>query len=154
MYIYVNHAYIYNWIAPSCYLTTGAQNDCYNEVTAYTVLAYCYWVSFHDVYGCLCHAHYQYRPQLPNKGYRTHVTNHIGSISCHIIPLVIHSVGGGHTHTHTIKHTYIQTFADRSNSKKPGVWRPSCTWFKNVPKYLSYLSKMCLMHTLPHHLAS
>ena len=30
---------------------------CYSEVTAYTVLAYSYWASFHDTYGCLRHAH-------------------------------------------------------------------------------------------------
>ena len=35
-------------------------NDCYTEVTAYTVLDYSYWISFHDAYICLHHAHYQY----------------------------------------------------------------------------------------------
>ena len=42
---------------PPCYLTTAVLNGCYSEVTAYTVLAYSYWVSFHDSYGCLHHAH-------------------------------------------------------------------------------------------------
>ena len=42
---------------PLVYLTTAALNDCYSEVTAYTALAYSYWGSFHDAYGCLCHAH-------------------------------------------------------------------------------------------------
>ena len=37
----------------------------------------------------------------------------MGSISHHITPLVIDSLGGGHTR--------IQKFADRSNSKKPGA---------------------------------
>ena len=32
-------------------------NNCYSEVTAYTVLAYSYWASFHDAYECLRHAH-------------------------------------------------------------------------------------------------
>ena len=41
----------------------------------------------------------------------------MGSISHHITLLVIHSLGGGHTNTHT----RIQTFTDRSNSKKPGA---------------------------------
>ena len=45
----------------------------------------------------------------------------MGSISHHISPLVINSLGGGHTHTHTS----IQTFADRSNSKKPGALQPA-----------------------------
>ena len=39
-YIYVNHAYIYNWSALSCYLTIAVLNDCYSEVTAYSVLGY------------------------------------------------------------------------------------------------------------------
>ena len=38
----------------------------------------------------------------------------MGSISRHITPLVIHSLGGGHTHIN------IQTFMDRSSYKKPG----------------------------------
>ena len=32
-------------------LTTAVLNDCYSEVTTYTVLAYSYWASFHDAYG-------------------------------------------------------------------------------------------------------
>ena len=42
------------------------------------------------------------------------------SISHHIMPLVIDSLEGGHTH----KHTRTLTFTDRSNSKKPGAHRP------------------------------
>ena len=53
------------------------------------------------------------------KSHRTYLTNRLGSISHHITPLVINSLRGGHTNTHT------QTFADRSNSKKPGVCRPT-----------------------------
>ena len=52
----------------------------------------------------------------------------MGSISCHITPLVINSLGGRHTHTrkHTHTHTRIQTFKDRTNSKKPGAL--ACGW--------------------------
>ena len=32
-------------------LTIAVLNDCYSEVTAYAVLAYSYWDSFHDVYA-------------------------------------------------------------------------------------------------------
>ena len=32
-------------------------NDCYSEVTAYTMLAYSYWASLHDAYTCLHHIH-------------------------------------------------------------------------------------------------
>ena len=38
----------------------------------------------------------------------------MGSISHHITPLVINNLRGGHIHTHTL------TFADKSNTKKPG----------------------------------
>ena len=40
MYVYVNHAHLYNIGPPPCYLTTAVLNDCYSEVTAYTVRAY------------------------------------------------------------------------------------------------------------------
>ena len=46
----------------------------------------------------------------------------MGSISHHITPLVIDSLGADtHIHTHTHTHTHIQKFADRSNTKKPGA---------------------------------
>ena len=53
VYVYVNHAYLYNQSTPSCYLATSVLNDCYSEVTASTALVYSYWASFHDVYGFL-----------------------------------------------------------------------------------------------------
>ena len=48
----------------------------------------------------------------------------MGLISHHIMPPVVHSLAGRDTHTQTHTHTckdIIQTFADRSNSKKPGT---------------------------------
>ena len=123
MYFYVNHTHLDNCSVPSCYFTTAVLNDCYSEVMAYTALPYSYWASFYDAYICLRHAHYRYRLQLPYKSHRTYLTNRMGSISHHIMPLVTNSLEDGHTniHTHTRKHTCIQTSADRSNSKKPGV---------------------------------
>ena len=82
---------------------------------AYTALVCSYRDSFHDAYVCLRYAHYRYRPQLSYKSHKTNLTNHMRSISHHITPLVIKSLGGGHTNTHT--HTCIQTLVDRSNSK-------------------------------------
>ena len=41
----------------SCYLTTAVLNNCYSEVTAYAMLAYFYWASFYEEYGCLSHVH-------------------------------------------------------------------------------------------------
>ena len=73
---------------------------------AYTALAYSYWASFHNAYIRLCHAHYRYRLQLPYKSHRTYLTNRMGSISHHITPLVIDSLGGGHTNTHANTHAY------------------------------------------------
>ena len=29
-------------------------NDCYSEEMAYAALAYSYWASFYDAFGCLC----------------------------------------------------------------------------------------------------
>ena len=51
------------------------------------------------------------------KSHRTYLTNHNGSISRHVTPLVINSLGGRHTHTHT-------DIRRQSNSKKPGVHQP------------------------------
>ena len=85
VYIHVCYTHLYNWSALSCYSTTAAFNDCYSELKVYTVLAYSYWVSFHDAYHCQGHAHYRYRLQFPYNMYscRTYLTNLMGSISCH-----------------------------------------------------------------------
>jgi len=52
---------------------------------------------------------------------KTYSTNHKGSISHYIMPLVINSLGGG-GHTH-------KDFVDRSNFKKPGACRPKASAF-------------------------
>ena len=41
-YVYVNHTHLDNRSPPPYYLTTAVLNDCYSELTAYTVLAYFY----------------------------------------------------------------------------------------------------------------
>ena len=38
-------------------VATVANNDCYSELTAYTVLLYPHWVSFHSVYQYQGHIH-------------------------------------------------------------------------------------------------
>ena len=121
--VYVNHAYVYNLSAPSCYLTTAVLNYCHSEVTAYTALTYSYWASFHDAYECLHHTHYRYQPQLPYKSLGTYLTNHMGSISRHIMPLVIHSLGAD-TRTHTRKQTYTHTDIRGQTILKLGAHRP------------------------------
>jgi len=52
---------------------------------------------------------------------KTCLTNNKGSISHHITPLVINSLGGRQTDRQTDKHTHI---ADKSNFKKPVARRP------------------------------
>ena len=52
---------------------------------------------------CSCH-----------KSCRTYLANHMGLISCHIMPLVIYSLRAyahaqKHMHTHTYTHTHIHT---------------------------------------------
>ena len=61
------------------------------------------------------------------KTHRTYLTNHLGSMSHYIMPIIIHSLGAD-THTHI----NIQAFVDGSNYKKLGVCHCSRRiWFKN-----------------------
>ena len=60
---------------------------------------------------------------------RTCLANRMGSISCHITPLVINSLGGGHTHTNT--HTDVRTETILRNQASAGLW-PVRFWFKNT----------------------
>jgi len=50
---------------------------------------------------------------------KTCLTNHKGSISHHIMPLVINSLGGGHTHTHAYRHRRQKQFQE--TSRTPGL---------------------------------
>ena len=68
----------------------------------------------------------------------TCLTNHKSSISHHITPLVINSLGGGHTHTHT--HTHARTHASiltswtkaiSRNQSRAGL-RPTRAWFNKI----------------------
>ena len=48
----------------------------------------------------------------------------MGSISYHIMPLVINNLGADtHTHTYTHKHIY-RSLLYRNNFKKPGAYQP------------------------------
>ena len=94
----------------------------YSELMGYTALAYSYWLVFTtriDVkttptnftdYSCYVRAIELIYPSC-SQSHRTYLTNHMGSISHHIIPLVINSLGRGHTHTQTRIH--IQTSAPK-----------------------------------------
>ena len=54
--------------------------------------------------------------------------NHTRSISHHIMPLVIHGLGGGHTDRQT--HTYNRTEVILRNQARAGLWLAR-TWFKS-----------------------
>ena len=51
------------------------------------------------------------------------------SISCHIMPLVINNLGGGHTNTHKYTHTDIHTKTILRNQMLAGH-SPPHAWFK------------------------
>ena len=91
---------------------------------AYTAVAYPYWASFYDAYQRPRHAHYRYQLQLPYISYRTYLTNRMRSISQHITPLVINSLGGGHTHAYR----HSRTEAILRKQVRAGLW-PVRAWF-------------------------
>jgi len=64
---------------------------------------------------------------------KTCLTNHSGSISHHIMPLVINNLGGGHTHTHT---DIVEKVISRNQLH--ASLRPARNWFDK------FFSKNCL----------
>ena len=63
-----------------------------------------------------------------NNSCRTCLTNRMGSISHHIMPLGINSLRHRHTHTHTHTHACTNTHTNdshRINFEKPGMRRPA-----------------------------
>ena len=71
---------------------------------------------------------------MPCNSYRTCLINRLESISHHITPLVINSLGGGHTQTHT--HTDVHTETILRNHLR--------AWFKNnwIEHYHSWYSRV------------
>ena len=45
----------------------------------------------------------------------------MGSISHHIMPLVVHSLGGGHTHTHARKYAYRKQPSVSTTTLQEGI---------------------------------
>ena len=56
------------------------------------------------------------------------LTNHMGSKLCHIMPLVITSLGGRHTHTHC-----LQTRSISRNHARAGLWPVHAQFKKWLP---------------------
>ena len=121
-YVHVRHTHPYNWSS---------------ELMPYTVLANCYWVSAYETYVPIPRAtpfsNNDYICHVANSC-RTYLTNCMGSISCHITPLIINSLGGGHTQTHTHTqthaHTDVRTTTILRNQARAGLWLGH-PWFKN-----------------------
>ena len=65
-----------------------------------------------------------YRLDIANISRRTYLTNRMGSISHHITPLVINSLGGGHTGILSRTEAILrnQACAGRKNVKKANVY--------------------------------
>ena len=79
------------------------------------------------------------------KSHRICLTNHMGSISHHITPLVIHSLGGGHINTHTHTHTDVRTETILRNQahawfKKMAILMRSHGWFLQAQSHISVCS--------------
>jgi len=55
---------------------------------------------------------------------KSYLTNHKGSISHHTTPLVINSLGGGHTHIHTYSHHGQKQFQEASHAPAKGQHMP------------------------------
>ena len=100
----------------------------------YTVLAYSYWVSFHDAYR------YQVKATpINDTEYNCHIIAvelvqpiiwaSYHATSRHITPLVINSLERGHTHMQARIPT-IHTGSIVRNQARAGL-RPARTWFKN-----------------------
>ena len=81
--------------------------------------------------------------------YRTCLTNHMRSTSCHIMPLVINSLRHGHTHTQT----HISTICAGSTLRNQ-VCVPVCGW--RVPGLKSQRNKVeiCTYQHWPIYLAN
>ena len=62
----------------------------------------------------------------------TCLTNHKGSISHHITPLVINSLGGGHTHTHAYRHRGQKQFQETSRAPAFGRRAPGLKILKFI----------------------
>jgi len=78
----------------------------------------------------------------------TCLTNHKSSISHHITPLVINSLGGGHTHTHAYRHRGQKQFQETMRAptfgrRAPGlkIGKSNCkSWTELRNKFITNFS--------------
>jgi len=79
----------------------------------------------------------------------TCLTKNKGSISHHIMPLVINSFRGRHTHMQTYRHCGQKQFQETSHVPVFG----RCTWFKKLLVKFQSLLVFLLLHHSSHHFA-
>jgi len=93
-------------------------------------------------YNLNCHINERETP-------KTCLTNHKGSISHHIMPLVINSLGGGHIHTHTQAYSHCGQKQLQETSHAPAEgWRmPGLTsWCISLSKNQALVSVITLYY--------
>ena len=125
VYSHIYHTHLYNWIAHLC---TAVLNYCYSlsnslYSTSLLLLGWFLWRTSIQR-PCLLMI------QLPYKGYRTCLTNHMGYILHHIMPPIINSLGDGCTHVCACIHTDVCMKAIIRNQTCAGLWLVHA-WFKN-----------------------
>ena len=108
-------------------------DDCYSEVTAYTALAILLLGYF-----SMTHMDASFTPTNDtdyscHTKHRTYSTNQMVCISCHIMPLVINSLGGRHTYAY--RHSRTKEII--RNQAHVNLW-PARVWFK-------YNCKLCIV---------
>ena len=136
-YVHIRHTHLYHWSAPSCYSSTTVFNDCYSELMPYTRL-----LTLSELV-VMTHINVKATPINDNNynchnkynSYRTCLTNHMGSISRHITPLVTNSLGDGYTQTHTHTHTRTHTHTYWRSAQDQFVTRFEISHLPNY-KYL------------------
>ena len=120
MFTYTMHTHLYNWSTSSYYSSTATFKECYSELMPYTALAYSI-----VLVSMMC-INAKATP-INDIDYNYHMTavelcltSYMGSLSCHTMPQVINSLGGGHTHIH------IQTSAQKQFYDTR--WAVACGW--------------------------
>ena len=143
MYIYVHHTHLYNWNVPSCHTSTATFSKFYSELILYTTLP--------SLIGLVSTTWINAKATLINNiHYNCHttavnfLTNHMGSISRHIMPLVTNNLGGRYTHIHM--HTDVCTETIWRDKVHVGL-RLACSQF-NKNKATSQLFKIKFVSTV------
>ena len=141
-YTHTCQTHLYSWSGTSCYLMYSCFKWYECEVLAYAVLACSYYVGWFLWFTSIV------RPRLlliPTKAATQKLqylfNQSYGSISHHIMPLVITSLGGGHTDTH------IQTLHRQDHFLET---RCVLAYGRNMPSLATFTSKFSTCSSRHH----